>query len=311
MDKIAKGGLMKALKLVGGGLGVAGAGAGGGYLYGKRTGVQSGAEAMADELGKAFLTANAKENQQLRSAWEAKNKMENAQIANHFLRKGYQMGQANMSKAAGALDLDSIYDAAFNDELEKIAVSVPGLGLGKFTKRIAKAVAEKGGMKKILVNTAEAGKTKSVDALGSVADGTATFAKYLGKQWPTLAAGAGAGVAGGAIGGAMAKKSSDEMIEAAMLEELEKIGFSMSTLKSGGKAALKYLTGVGKDLKLLGRAATSKSPIYKGGFGSKGMGRRMNVAKKHLKNLKAPLAVAGGGVVGVGAGGYAAGRKKS
>jgi len=288
---------------------VSGAGAGG-FLYGKKKGIQSGAEMMADKLGKAFLAANAKENARLRSSWEAKNKIENAQIANHFLRKGYSMGQAETTKAAGILDLEGIYNAAFEDELEKIAVSVPGMkGLGEFAKKIpgaASAFAKK--TSDVLVNTAKAGKEKSIKGLGAAAEGAGTYAKYLGKQWPALATGGAAGVAAGTVAGMqMSKQSSDGLIEAAIEAELEKLGFSMAGAKALGGKALGYLKNVGKEFQLLGRAATSKSPIYKGGFGSKGMGRRLKVMKSHAKELKVPLAVAGGATVGAGAG-YAGGK---
>lgn len=308
MEKIAKG-INKAIKLLGIGTVGAGATAGGGYLYGKKR----GAESMATELGNAFLEANIKENKNMQSAWQTRNKVENAQIANHFLRKGYQMGQAEMPKAASTLD--EIYEAAFNEELEKIAISVPGMqGLGKFSKRVADTVAAKAsGLKQTLVNTAKAGQQKAVNAAGTVAEGATNLSKSVAKQWPAMAVAGGAAAAGG-TGYGIGKMSSDEILEAAMAEEFEKLGFpggamaakAMNFVKGPGAEmaakATKYLAGVGGHAKAMGRAL-GKSPMYKWKPGTKGFGRRMNVLKEHASKIKAPLAVAGGvGAAGTGYG---------
>jgi len=93
-------------------------GSAGGALYGKKKGVRIGAETMADELGKAFVTANAKENRMLHDTWQEKNKVENAQIAQHFLRKGYQMGQGVQKVAE---EITNTYNASFDNELQKLA----------------------------------------------------------------------------------------------------------------------------------------------------------------------------------------------
>lgn len=297
MKKYAKMGFIGKTLLGAGGASVVGGAGAGGYLYGKKKGIQSGAEMMADELGRAFLTANAKENSKMQSAWESKNKIENAQIANHFLRKGYQMGQKTAST------LEAVYNAAFEDELEKIAISVPGMkGLGQFANKVPGAIsAAAGKTRQVLVNTAKSSTDKAVKATGAVAEGAVDYTKYLGRQWPALATGGGIGLAGGVAGGvAMGKQSSDELIGEAIDFELQKLGFTVNI--PVGKA-MSHLKGVGGRFKNLAQTLTSTSKRYAGKAGRK---IRVQDIKGQAKHIKGPLATLG--IAGAGGAGYAAGQ---
>jgi len=167
------------------------AGGTGGFLLGKKKGLRVGAETMADELGKAFVEANIRENKRLHTAWQARNKVENKQIAQHYLRKGFQMGQA---KTAG--QLDEVYTASFEDEMQKLAsdssVAESFIGMDKEAKAgVLKALF---GGKKVFKDI---GKIFKGQGVGLTKKKYKTFgekamasARLLGKKAPgTLAAG--------------------------------------------------------------------------------------------------------------------------
>lgn len=89
-------------------LGAGGAGAGG-YFLGKRQGAEQTANIMATQFSRA-------------------NQLENQQIARQFFLRGLQHNP-NFKKESG-MDkqavLREVYTESFNDELEKIALNVPG-----------------------------------------------------------------------------------------------------------------------------------------------------------------------------------------
>lgn len=102
-------GVGKILGLTAAGIGAAGAGGAGGYFLGKRT----GAEQMGTVMAKRFTQANAIENQQ---------------IARHYFLKGLSQNLKKGSSMNKQAVLDEIQNEAFNDELEKIAVTAQGVG---------------------------------------------------------------------------------------------------------------------------------------------------------------------------------------
>lgn len=133
MDKIAaipKGSLNKLLAGVAAAGGIGGVGFGG-YAFGKKKGVRSGATQMADELGKQFTVANVKENRRIAESFKAHNVKENEQIAQFFLRKGYAMKHGAMPKMAGAID--ETYQAALYEEMEKIGGPFPQMLKGGYS----------------------------------------------------------------------------------------------------------------------------------------------------------------------------------
>ena len=108
--------------------GIAAAGAIGGTGYGGyKIGEKRGATKAVDKMTVAFSEANQRENRNIINSFKAFNEKENMDI----LRRGFQMGvkYKDMNKQAA---LKEIYDAAFQEELEKIALS--GAGAGMITK---------------------------------------------------------------------------------------------------------------------------------------------------------------------------------
>lgn len=125
--------------------GLAAASAAGGIGYGGyKVGEKKGATKAVDKMTVAFAEANQKENRNIVNSFKAFNEKENMDI----LRRGFQMGvkYKDMSKKAA---LNEIYDAAFQDELEKLAIPASltsGMKtLGKSFKNLGKGLAHQGG----------------------------------------------------------------------------------------------------------------------------------------------------------------------
>lgn len=120
-------------------IGTAGAGAlATAGVVGHKIGVRSGATRTANAMASAFSQANAKENQKIVDSFNTFNKMENAEIAKGFYRKGITEGAKMIKKSAY---IDEIYDNAFNEELEKVG---KGNWIGSKMSTLAKSFSNLG-----------------------------------------------------------------------------------------------------------------------------------------------------------------------
>jgi len=119
-------GFRTALKLTGAGVLGAGVLAGAGY-----GGYRLGANRASNAMASAFSEANQEENQGIYDQFNTFNQQENESIAQEYLNKGIalgahlqstnQLGEETMDKQAY---FEEIYNASFNDELEKISGKV-------------------------------------------------------------------------------------------------------------------------------------------------------------------------------------------
>jgi len=128
MEKTAKVPWEKILGYGLGGTAVAGAGAAGGGVLGYKM----GAKRTANQMTSAFIEANNRENQQIADAFKSFNRAENRAIANAYMRRGFQSGVQHATRTGTEMKkkaaLEEIYNDAFNDEYEKLAVSMSSIG---------------------------------------------------------------------------------------------------------------------------------------------------------------------------------------
>ena len=211
-EAVAAKSILKALAL-----GTAGTALTGGAGYaGHQLGYRSGATRATNEMASAFSEANVRENQQIADAFKLFNKKENRAIASDYMRRGMALGAqlhsagkiktpAEMAELAKTSSFEDIYQAAFENEIDKLAaaglISKVVQTLGKSFSRLGKGIGDFSASSKRIAKRKELiGATKGKKKIQSLNKGLNKMKSYrMGNVKETLK---GSKAAIGTIGGA-------------------------------------------------------------------------------------------------------------